>query len=127
MRYGRIPDEAVRRLPIYLRGLLFLAEQGRQNVSSRGLADFLGVNPWKIRKDFSYFGVFGTPGVGYKTETLIKLERHGEMWVTQTPHGCFLKVTGADAGNLLHGQSWRTATGNDDRWRFKQCQILDLE
>ena len=72
MRYRRIPDEAVRRLPIYLRGLLFLAEQGRQSVSSRNLADFLGVNSSQIRKDFSYFGDFGTPGVGYKTETLIK-------------------------------------------------------
>ena len=72
MRYGRIPDEAVRRLPIYLRGLLFLSEGGQQSISSRDLADFLGVNPSQIRKDFSYFGVFGTPGVGYKTETLIK-------------------------------------------------------
>ena len=72
MRYSKIPDEAVRRLPIYLRGLLFLAEQGQQSVSSRNLADFLGVNPSQIRKDFSYFGDFGTPGVGYKTEKLIK-------------------------------------------------------
>jgi redox-sensing transcriptional repressor len=72
MRYRRIPDEAVRRLPIYLRGLLFLADQGRQSVSSKDLADFLGVNSSQIRKDFSYFGDFGTPGVGYKTETLIK-------------------------------------------------------
>ena len=72
MRYHKIPDEAVRRLPIYLRGLLFLLEQGQQSVSSRNLADFLGVNPWQIRKDFSYFGDFGTRGVGYKTEKLIK-------------------------------------------------------
>lgn len=72
MRYHKIPDEAVRRLPIYLRGLLFLLEQGQQSVSSRNLADFLGVNPSQIRKDFSYFGDFGTPGVGYKTEKLIK-------------------------------------------------------
>jgi len=72
MRYHRIPDEAVRRLPIYLRRLLFLAEQRQQNVSSKGLAELLGVNPSQIRKDFSYFGVFGTPGVGYKTEKLIK-------------------------------------------------------
>ena len=72
MRYHRIPDEAVRRLPIYLRGLLFLAEQGQQSVSSKDLADFLGVNPWQIRKDFSYFGDFGTRGVGYKIEKLTK-------------------------------------------------------
>ena len=72
MRYRRIPDETVRRLPIYLRGLLFLSRQGRQNVSSRNLADFLSVNPAQIRKDFSYFGDFGTRGVGYNVETLIR-------------------------------------------------------
>ena len=72
MRYRKIPDETVRRLSIYLRGLLSLSEQGQQSVSSRNLADFLGINPWQIRKDFSYFGGFGTPGVGYNTEKLIK-------------------------------------------------------
>jgi len=36
------------------------------------LADFLGVNHWQIRKDFSYFGSFGTPGTGYNIEKLIK-------------------------------------------------------
>ena len=72
MRYHKIADETVRRLPIYLRGLMFLSEQGQQSVSSRNLADFLGVNPWQIRKDFSYFGDFGTPGVGYNIKKLIK-------------------------------------------------------
>jgi redox-sensing transcriptional repressor len=51
---------------------LFLSEEGQQNVSSSKLADFLGVNSWQIRKDFSYFGGFGTPGVGYKTEKVAK-------------------------------------------------------
>ncbi len=72
MRYHKIPDEAVRRLPIYLRGLLFSSEQGQESISSRNLADLLGVNPWQIRKDFSYFGDFGTPGVGYNVESLAK-------------------------------------------------------
>jgi len=72
MRYHKIPDEAVQRLPIYLRGLLFSSEQGQESISSRNLADLLGVNPWQIRKDFSYFGDFGTPGVGYKVEKLAK-------------------------------------------------------
>ena len=72
MRYHKIPDEAVRRLPIYLRGLLFSSEQGQESISSRNLADLLGVNPWQIRKDFSYFGDFGTPGVGYNVEKLTK-------------------------------------------------------
>ncbi|MHC4365526.1 MAG: redox-sensing transcriptional repressor Rex [Planctomycetota bacterium] len=72
MRYHKIPDETIRRLPIYLRGLLSSSEQGQANISSRGLADFLGVTPWQIRKDFSYFGDFGTRGVGYDTENLAK-------------------------------------------------------
>lgn len=72
MRYHKIPDETVRRLPVYLRALLFLSEQGQQSISSRNLADFLGINPWQIRKDFSYFGDFGTRGVGYNIEKLTK-------------------------------------------------------
>ena len=32
----------------------------------------LGVNHWQIRKDFSYFGDFGTPGVGYELHKLKK-------------------------------------------------------
>jgi redox-sensing transcriptional repressor len=72
MRYRRIPDETICRLPVYLRGLLFSSKQGQQNVSSQDLADFLSVNPAQIRKDFSYFGDFGTRGMGYNVETLIR-------------------------------------------------------
>ncbi len=72
MRYHKIADETVRRLPVYLRGLLFLSEQKQANISSRNLADLLGVNHWQIRKDFSYFGAFGTPGVGYNIKKLTK-------------------------------------------------------
>jgi redox-sensing transcriptional repressor len=72
MRYSRIPDEAIRRLPIYLRGLKFLSEEGQESISSRDLAEFLGVNAWQIRKDFSYFGGFGKRGVGYDISKLIK-------------------------------------------------------
>lgn len=72
MRYHRIPDETIRRLPIYLRGLLFLLERGKKSVSSRDLAEFVGTYPWQIRKDFSYFGDFGIRGVGYNIERLAK-------------------------------------------------------
>jgi len=70
MRYRRIPDETVRRLPVYLRSLLFTSEQGQENISSQNLADLVGVNAWQIRKDFSFFGDFGTRGVGYSVEKL---------------------------------------------------------
>ena len=70
MRYRRIPDETVRRLPVYLRGLLFTSEQGLENISSQDLGDLVGINAWQIRKDFSYFGGLGTRGVGYSVEKL---------------------------------------------------------
>jgi len=72
MRYHKIPDETVRRLPIYLRGLMVSADQGREHISSKSLADYVGVHSWQIRKDFSYFGDFGTPGVGYHIERLAR-------------------------------------------------------
>jgi redox-sensing transcriptional repressor len=72
VRYYRIPNETVRRLPIYLRGLEMLSQQGLGSVSSSKMADFVSVNPWQIRKDFSYFGGFGTRGVGYNIENLSK-------------------------------------------------------
>ena len=49
-----------------------MSGQGRKSISSKDLADLIGVNPWQIRKDFSYFGDFGVRGVGYKVENLSK-------------------------------------------------------
>jgi redox-sensing transcriptional repressor len=72
MRYHKIPDETVRRLPVYLRGLMVSADQGHEHISSQALADFVGVDAWQIRKDLSYFGDFGTPGVGYSIEKLAR-------------------------------------------------------
>jgi len=72
MRYHRIPDETVRRLPIYLRGLMVSADLGHEHISSQSLADFVGVQSSQIRKDFSYFGDFGTRGVGYNIEKLAR-------------------------------------------------------
>jgi redox-sensing transcriptional repressor len=71
MRYRKIPEETVRRMPLYLRGSLELAGHGAAQISSQRLADYLGLHAWVIRKDFSYFGDLGTPGVGYDTATLI--------------------------------------------------------
>jgi len=71
MRYHRIPDETIKRLPVYLRGAMRLSESGVRCVSSKQLAEQLGVMPWQIRKDLSYFGGFGTRGVGYDLQRLI--------------------------------------------------------
>jgi redox-sensing transcriptional repressor len=71
MRYHKIPDETIRRLPVYLRGALHLSRGGVVSASSKELADLIGVEPWQIRNDFSYVGDFGTRGVGYNLSSLI--------------------------------------------------------
>jgi redox-sensing transcriptional repressor len=65
-----IPDATVARLPVYLRALNTLAEQGVATCSSNDLAENAGVNPAKLRKDLSYLGSYGTRGVGYDVEYL---------------------------------------------------------
>ncbi len=66
-----IPDATIARLPVYHRGLLQLQAEGRPTVSSEQLADLAGVNAAKVRKDLSYFGSYGTRGVGYDVEQLL--------------------------------------------------------
>lgn len=60
-----IPEATVARLPIYLRALTSLADQGTDTCSSEDLAAAAGVNSAKLRKDLSYLGSYGTRGVGY--------------------------------------------------------------
>lgn len=71
MKHKRIPDETIRRLPVYLRGLMFLHEGGKERISSTDLGEFVGIHSWQIRKDFSYFGDFGVRGVGYEIKKLV--------------------------------------------------------
>jgi len=61
----------VARLPVYLRALHTLAEDGHTTVSSEGLAEAAGVNSAKLRKDLSHLGSYGTRGVGYDVSHLI--------------------------------------------------------
>jgi redox-sensing transcriptional repressor len=71
MKHKRIPDETVRRLPVYLRGLMFLRDSGEERISSTELGEVVGIHSWQIRKDFSYFGDFGVRGVGYEIRKLV--------------------------------------------------------
>lgn len=70
-----IPDETAGRLFAYLRALLCLAEEGTETASSQKLAKACRLKPSMVRKDFSYFGEFGTRGVGYDVQELIEVIR----------------------------------------------------
>lgn len=65
-----IPRKTVYRLSIYLRCLQRLKSNGIRTVSSDALAKAAGVKPTQLRKDLTYFGQFGTRGLGYDVEQL---------------------------------------------------------
>ncbi len=67
-----IPEATVARLPLYYRALLEVADQAVGTVSSERLAELAGVNAAKVRKDLSYLGSYGTRGVGYDVDHLVR-------------------------------------------------------
>jgi len=77
-----IPDATVARLPLYLRALGTLSDDGVTTVSSEGLATAAGVNSAKLRKDLSYLGSYGTRGVGYDVDYLV-FQVSRELGLTQ--------------------------------------------
>ncbi len=68
-----IPRKAVYRLSVYFRGLQQLKANGIRTVSSEALARASGVKPTQLRKDLTYFGQFGTRGLGYDVGQLAQM------------------------------------------------------
>ncbi len=67
-----IPDIIVGRLPLYLRTLQSMHQEGPSVTSSQDLATRLGISAAQIRKDLSQFGEFGKQGTGYDVEYLVE-------------------------------------------------------
>jgi redox-sensing transcriptional repressor len=68
-----IPRKTIYRLSVYLRCLQRLKTNAIRTVSSEALAKVAGVKPTQLRKDLTYFGQFGTRGLGYDVEQLAKM------------------------------------------------------
>ncbi len=68
-----IPRKAVYRLSVYFRGLQRLKANGIRTVASEALAKAAGVKSTQLRKDLTYFGQFGTRGLGYDVEQLAEM------------------------------------------------------
>src|SRR2546430_815720 len=65
-----IARKTIYRLSLYLRCLQRLKSNAIRTVSSEALAKAAGVKPTQLRKDLTYFGQFGTRGLGYNVEAL---------------------------------------------------------
>ena len=67
----QIPEVVVSRLPMYVRGLAELHQDGIDFINSQDLGHRFGMSPDQIRKDLSYFGKFGRQGRGYNVALLL--------------------------------------------------------
>src|SRR5678815_4026591 len=65
-----IPRKTVYRLSLYYRALQRAKANKVETVSSAALAKAARVKPTQLRKDLTYFGQFGTRGLGYDVEQL---------------------------------------------------------
>lgn len=112
-----IPAATVARLPVYLRCLSDL-ESVDDRCSSEDLAAAAGVKSAQVRKDFSYLGSYGTRGVGYNVEDLIRQLRRVLGLTRKHP----VMIVGA--GNL--GSALANYKGINT-WGFDVAAIIDID
>lgn len=70
MSKNAISNSVIRRLPRYYRFLGELETGGYVRISSRELAEKMGLTASQIRQDFNCFGEFGQQGYGYNVKGL---------------------------------------------------------
>ncbi len=68
--FKKISDSTIQRLSIYYRALVNSEKDGYTTVSSQELAKKEKLTPAQVRKDLSFFGTFGTRGLGYPVREL---------------------------------------------------------
>lgn len=112
----QIPDIVIGRLPIYLRALQHMAQEGRQVTSSQELGERLGISAAQIRKDLSQFGEFGKQGTGYSIEYLANQIKE----ILQVNRVWDVAIVGAgDIGSALAGYNGFSERG------FRIAMIFD--
>lgn len=92
----KISEFTIRRLSNYYRILLDLEKRGIPTVSSQRLAELGGITSAQVRKDLSYFGNFGTRGLGYSVAEL----KRAVMQILGLDHMWTMALFGA--GSLGH-------------------------
>lgn len=112
---NRIPDIVIGRLPLYLRALARLKQEGRDVTSSHELGRRLGISSAQIRKDLSHFGGFGKQGTGYQIDFLVeKLQE-----VLKVNHRWSVAVIGAgDLGSAISHYGGFMERGFHISWLF---------
>jgi redox-sensing transcriptional repressor len=66
------PEPTIARIALYLRCLRTAQFEGSQTLSSADIEARTGISSGQVRKDLSYFGEFGKPGLGYAVTPLLE-------------------------------------------------------
>ena len=69
-RETKVPLPTLERLATYFRYLCQIESKNVEAISSSAMEDATGIHAAQFRKDLSYFGEFGRPGVGYDVKEL---------------------------------------------------------
>src|SRR5690349_9740596 len=94
----RVPEPTIERLSTYLQCVRTMRVDGVLTASSSEIAGRTGINAAQFRKDLSYFGEFGTPGLGYD---LAELEAHISRIMGLDARHDVLLVGAGNLGNAL--------------------------
>lgn len=126
----RVPMPTLERLATYLTALTELTDRQVQTVSSSDVEKLTGINAAQFRKDLSYFGEFGRPGIGYDVEELrgriariLKVEREQRV----------LLVGAGNLGSALAGypalraQNFHIVAVFDNNYNKIGRRLWDLE
>lgn len=113
-----ISSSVVSRLPRYYRFLCDLYSNGIKRISSKELAEIMGLTASQIRQDFNCFGGFGQQGYGYNIEQLIG-EFAGILGLNQLKTAVLI-----GAGNL--GRAVASQMSFEDKG-FKLIGIFDCD
>ena len=93
-RKQEVSKAVIQRLPRYYRNICELKAEGEQRISSKALAERMGLTASQIRQDFNCFGGFGQQGYGYNVKYLY--EEIGKILGLNQKHNIIV----IGAGNL---------------------------
>ncbi|MBR2100271.1 MAG: redox-sensing transcriptional repressor Rex [Eubacterium sp.] len=116
MEKNEISISVIKRLPRYYRFLETLKNNGIVRISSKELAERMGLTASQIRHDFNCFGGFGQQGYGYNVPELYN--KIGDILCLN----CETKAILIGAGNLGKAVASKVFTGNRG---FKLVGIFD--
>jgi redox-sensing transcriptional repressor len=130
-----VPEPTIARLALYLRSLRLAQIEGLATLSSADIETRTGISSGQVRKDLSYFGEFGKPGLGYAVTPLADRIAHIMRLDRNQP----VMIVGA--GNLgtalagytgLHESGFQLVAIYDNNFskigrRIWDLEILDIE